>query len=118
MNKFNWTKALGFGLLIWAIMFALGALAAYFSFGLGVWTMLVLAVVAAFVAYGFALNAAPETTGQAISYGVVFAAIGLLLDLLISNALSPGIFGVWTYWLGYLFILGAPAAAISSQTAS
>ncbi len=116
MNNFNWAKALGYGVALWVILFVVAAIiAAGLNLELGIWAMLVLAVIAGAVAYFFGLEINPQTSGQAFAYGAAFAAIGLLLDLLVSRQFTSGIFGIWTYWLGYVFILFAPLTAVGSQ---
>jgi len=120
VNNFNWTKALGFGVLIWAIMFAAAAVLAGLNVALSVWVMLVLAIAAGVLSYSFAVSANPQTGGTALGYGVVFAATGIVLDLVISRQFSAGsgIFGIWTYWFGYALMLFAPSLRIGEAPTS
>ena len=112
MNKFNWYKALGFGLGIWAIAFGLVAVA----FGLGifasVWTQVGIAAIIAVVTYAFASGTRADNLGQALGYGAVFAAVGIALDLIVSQQLVSGLFGLWTYYLAYAAILFAPSVQV------
>lgn len=118
MNKFNWSKALGFGVLIWAVMFV--AVWAAIAMGIfsSVWTQIALAVIAAVATYLFASNAAASDIGPAFGYGVIFAAIGIALDLIISQRLVPGLFGLWTYYLTYAAILFAPSVQLGFGSSS
>ncbi|MDR3643261.1 MAG: hypothetical protein P4L74_06590 [Candidatus Doudnabacteria bacterium] len=114
-SQFSWVKALFFGLLTWCTMFILGALVVTAQLGLGAWIMLILAAIAGLVSFGFATIATPESVGQAIGYGAVFAAFGLILDVLISRHLQPGLYAVWTYWLAYALVLLSPITAVSGH---
>ena len=109
MTKFNWYKALGFAVLIWAVMFAL----VWATIGMGifgsVWTQIGLAVIAAVVTYLFASNTKTSDVGSALGYGAVFAAVGIVLDLIISRQFVAGLFSLWTYYLTYAAILFAPS---------
>lgn len=109
MNNFNWLKAIGFGIVIWAIMFAV----TWATIGLGifgsVWTQLALALIAGIASYAFAMNAKATDVGPALGYGAMFAAIGIVLDLIISRVFVAGLFSMWTYYLAYAAILFAPS---------
>lgn len=117
MTKFNWYKALGFGLGIWVIAFAVVASA----FGLGifasVWTQVAIAAIMAVVTYAFAVGTKAEDPGQALGYGAMFAAIGVVLDLIISQQFISGLFGFWTYYLTYAAILFAPSVQAAFRSA-
>jgi len=109
MNKFSWGKALGFALLIWAAMFGLTWLAIATGIFASVWTQVVLAILAGVLAYAFATNTQSRDVSHALGYGAVFAAVGIVLDLIISQQLVSGLFSLWTYYLTYAAILFAPA---------
>ena len=116
MNNFSWAKALGFGLLIWMIMFISAAILLLgLKFSLSVGTLLVLSIIAGLVSYSFGNVVDPQNATQALGYGTVWAATGLLLDLLVSNQQQPGIFQIWAYWLGYALVLFMPLTAKSAQ---
>ena len=106
--NFNWYKAIGFGALIWAIMFALASAIVGFGVAVSVGWSLTLAVVIGVVTYLFAMNARSETAGQALGYGAVFTAVGVVLDLVISWQFVSGLFSMWTYYVGYALVLLAP----------
>jgi len=112
MNGFNWSKALGFGVLIWVALFLL----VWATIGLGifdvVWTQIALAIMAAVVTYLFAVNAKASDLGPTLGYGAVFTAIGIGLDLIFSRQLITGLFGLWTYYLTYALILFAPSVEL------
>src|SRR3989344_1896380 len=101
MNKFNWFKAVGFGALVWAIMFVAASVIVAFGATIGIGWSLALAVVGGITAYLFALNAKPEDGVQALGYGAAFVVIGVVLDLLVSQQFVAGLFNMSTYYLGY-----------------
>lgn len=109
MNNFNWYKAIGFGVIIWLIMFA--GVSAFVGFGFTMtsigWSLAVAALVG-ILSYLFAISSNAENSGQAIAYGAIWVAIGMILDYLISRQFNSGIFSSWTYWLGAVLILFAP----------
>ena len=107
MNKFDWFKAIGFGVLVWAAGgLALWALTAT-TLSAG-WAHGIVAAVIGITAYLFAINAKPEDVGQALGYGAVFVAVGMGLDALITRTFDPHIFTTWQYYLGYALALLAP----------
>lgn len=108
MNKFNWLKALGFGVLIWAVMFVLVWAAISMGIFSSVWTQVILAIIAGVMTYALTANTKPSEVVPALGYGAVFAAIGIILDLAISQQLVSGLFGLWAYYLTYAVILLAP----------
>ncbi|HYF04927.1 MAG TPA: hypothetical protein VEA59_02025 [Patescibacteria group bacterium] len=116
--NFNWTKALGYGVLLWVVMFVVGAILASMGIGLSAGWILVLGIIGAILAYSFAANARPGTAGAALGYGITFAVIGIILDSLISAQFTAGtnLFNSWTYWLGYVLVLAAPMFAPSVQS--
>lgn len=109
MDKFNWSKALGFAVLIWIVMFAI----VWATIGMGifnsVWTQVILAIIVGIAAYLFAVNTKAVDVGPALGYGAVWAVVGIALDLIISRQFVPGLFGLWTYYLAYALILFAPS---------
>lgn len=109
MNKFNWSKAIGYGLAIWLIMFVLMLFASGMSIYQSEWTQLILAGLTGIIGYFFASAIEQASEGQAIGYGTIWAGMGLLLDLLASSIVkTPAFFGFWEYWLGYALLLFAP----------
>jgi hypothetical protein len=107
MTKFNWYKALGFGVLVWAVggaaLWVLAATTLSPAWGHGI-----VAAVIGITAYLFAINAQPEDVGQALGYGAVFVAVGMALDAVITRTFDAHIFTTWQYYLGYALALFAP----------
>ena len=109
MTNFNWFKAIGFGIVIWAIMFGLVWAAIGFGIFGSVLTQIALAILAGVASYFFAYGAKPEGIGTALGYGSVFAIVGIILDLIITQQLVAGLFHMWTYYLTYGVMLLAPS---------
>ncbi len=107
MTKFDLFKAISYGVLVWAAGgLALWALTAT-TLSVG-WTHGIVAVVIGITAYLLSINAKPEDVVQALGYGVVFAAVGLGLDAIITRTLDAHIFNTWQYYIGYALVLLAP----------
>ena len=119
MNNFSWSKAFGFGILLWAILFVVGLLLVTFGVTLSIGWVVGMAVLAAILSYSFALATSSRTSGQALGYGFLWAAIGIVLDLIITRQFSAGegVFNQWSYWVGYALILFAPWAEYEIQGA-
>jgi hypothetical protein len=117
MNGFNWGKAIGFGVLVWVVggialwILAATALSAAWAHG-------IVAVVIGITAYSFAINAKPSDVGQALGYGVVFVAVGMLLDAVITRLFDAHIFTTWQYYLGYGLALFAPLFRIEMPSSN
>ncbi len=108
----NWKKALGFGALIWVIMFI--TISALVGYGLSTDAMftIVVTIISLVVAYLAARNLAPNGYGLAILYGLIFAVVGIVLDFLISQRFAPDMFSSAYYWLSYLLIVLVPLLAV------
>ncbi len=108
MHNFSWAKAIGFGVLLWAILFVVAAIMAGLGVAVTAWSVFVLAIIAGGLAFSFTVGARPANSAQAFGYGFVWMAAGLVLDLIITQQLRSAIFGFWSYWLGYVLVLVAP----------
>jgi len=108
MEKLNWSKAIGFGALIWAIMFALVAL--FMSFNLYDWVFskIIVVLAAGVLSYLFARNIRFSRSSQILPYSLTWVIVGIILDLVISMRFYGTLFSTWEYWLAYAFILFTP----------
>ncbi|MBI5138914.1 MAG: hypothetical protein HZA95_03920 [Candidatus Vogelbacteria bacterium] len=104
---FNIKKAIGYGALLWLVMFAIisATLPSYNSYW---WMTPVMSVVGLMLAYVFSRYENPKSINAAFSYGATFVVVGLILDYLVSYQFVPGLFNDTIYWLSYLLILIAP----------
>jgi len=112
MNNFSWSKAIGYGAIIWLIIFAfVSGLVGLGLYG-SVWVQLGIALLVGILAYVFAQSTAVKGIPQALSYGIIWVIIGLLLDLVVTMRFEPAIFSSWTLWIGYALTLLAPLAVM------
>ncbi len=108
MKTFNWPKAIGFGVLIWAIMYAVVWLSMAINIYDSVITKIILVLIAGVISYMFAANSKSMSTSQALGYGLMWVVVGVVLDLLITSQFYSTVFSMWEYWVGYALILIAP----------
>lgn len=108
MNNFNWTKAIGFGALIWAVMavvlWALGGINSLSP----LWAHGIVAAVGGIMGFVLARNAKPATGMQGAGYGLVWAAMILVLDFAVIQWFDAHIFASWQYWIGPALALVIP----------
>ncbi|MEK7512581.1 MAG: hypothetical protein AAB601_00080 [Patescibacteria group bacterium] len=104
----NWKKGIGYGALIWVIMFAvLSALMAFA--GAGVTLSIAAIVLGVILAFVFAGKVDLSSVGTALGYGVLWAVVGLVLDLIVTMQFAPDLFSDWLYWVGYVLLAATPA---------
>ena len=113
----NWKKALGFGVLIWVIMFVVFSILVGYGLmtseetGWGLWSIVAL-IIMLLVTYVAARNIAPGNYGLALGYGVVFAVVGIILDYFISTKFVPNMFSAMSYWVSYIILALVPLSAV------
>lgn len=109
MNNFSWSRAFGFGVLAWLIMFAATSALVGFKVNMAsVWWGLGIAVIAGLTSFILAGYSKIESSNQALGYGAMWVVMGLALDLVISWQFNSSIFTSWEYWVGYALVLIAP----------
>lgn len=109
----NWKKVFGFGIVIWAIMFAVtSALVGYGMSSTSTTFNIVVIVISLVVVYLFARNLAPESYGMALQYGLCFAIVGILLDYAIMIKFVPDLFSSTIYWVSYVLVALVPMATV------
>lgn len=108
----NWKKALGFGALLWAIMFVL--VSAFIGFRIYdlLWLQNVTIVIGGIIAFFLAGYLKPNSLGLALGYGFSWVIVGIILDAIISMRFAPDIFSSWTLWLSYFLVLIAPTVRL------
>lgn len=109
MNSIQLAKALGYGIVIWLIMFALTS--ALIGFGVTTntfWFTGLSIILAAVLAYTFAALLQPKNLTSAAFYGLLWVILGMVLDLVISARFEATIFSHWSYWISYAVILLSP----------
>lgn len=117
MNNFSFSKAIGYGIGLWAIMFIVGMLLVLFGVTLTAGWVFLLAILAGVIAYSFATYIDPRSTGSALGYGLTWVLVVAILNALIVTPFvaGAGLFGLWSYWLGAAFILFAPWVEMAAR---
>jgi len=112
--KLNWKKTIGYGVIIWVVAFvvaslimALGILNTYVQ-----WLIIQIAVVIA--GYKFVRKLNLVTNTSAIITGLVWVAVVIVLDLIITRYFTTmSFFRDWKTWVSYLIILFLPIVTIA-----
>ena len=104
-------KILGFGVVFWILMFVIVSVFIAFKLYPG-GTEVLIAVIAGVVSYILAGFAKPKDRAEALKFGISWVIVGVVLDALITLRFSPGIFQMWTLWLGYALVLLAPTLKV------
>lgn len=103
----NWKRAIGYGALIWLIMFAVAS-AIYRLPPL--WMSVAIIVLMVALAYVFAGKVGVSTAMAGFWYGLTWAVTGLVLDAVVTVQFVQGLYGDWLYWVSYLLVVAAPVA--------
>lgn len=116
-STFNWTRGLGYGALIWLILFALtSALVGFEAMNTFNGQALTMSV-AAILTYGLSYSIRPVDGYHAFGYGFLWAVVGILLDLVITFQFNPAVFSTWQYWVSYALVLFVPMVETFLQPA-
>ena len=111
----NWKKAIGLGLLLYAIMFVLvSALIGFKVYQYG-WVTVVVAILGGVVSLILANYVKPGSAKMALGYGLVWVVVGVILDALITMRFNPQIFNAWTIWFSYGLVLLAPLTRVKKR---
>ncbi len=110
----DWKKAIGFGVLIWVLMFAIVS-AVLNTYQETLWMKTVIILVAGLIAWFLAKKVKPGSMGSALGYGFVWVIIGLILDYFITMRFNAEIFQLWSLWAGYGLIFLAPLLRIKGK---
>ncbi len=104
----NWKKAIGFGALIWVLMFVIVSIFIGFKIYDYLWIEILIAVIGGIISFILAGYVKPKSYGIALAYGASWVVIGILLDIIVTMRFNSAIFLSWTLWLGYGLGLIAP----------
>lgn len=108
----DWKKTIGFGALLWAIMFALVSFFMAYKLYPGEGMDIILAIIAGVLSFLLAGYAKPSNINNGLALGLSWVVVGLVLDALITTKFEPALFGNWIYWLSALLILLAPTLRV------
>jgi hypothetical protein len=108
----NWKKAIGFGVLIWILMFVIVCVFIAFEIYDYTWMKAVTIVIGAAIVFFFAKKVKPSKIIAALGYGLIWVVISIILDALITTKFNENIFKSKTLWVVYILTLLIPLLAI------
>lgn len=114
--RMNWKMAIGFGLLLWVIMFAIASVFVAFNMIARTWVGILLIIVSGVAVFVLAGKARPASTAVALAYGLSWVIVGVALDAIITRRFNPGIFNEWSIWVGNLVVLLVPLLRVGKGT--
>lgn len=107
-TKKNWLKTIGFGALIWILMFVIVSTLMAYGLYANIYEKAIVALIAGVLSFFAAGFLRPDKINTALIYGIVFVVTGVVLDALITMRFSADIFYSKALWLGYVLVLLAP----------
>ena len=108
----DWKKAIGFGAVIWVLMFVIVSIFVAFNIYGNAVMKVVIAVIAGAISYFLAIKLKPADIKMALTYGVLWVIVGVILDAVITMRFNALIFSSKGLWLGYLLVLLAPLLTV------
>jgi hypothetical protein len=105
----DWKRAASYGVVIWVVLFIVASIFVGFGAGENIIFGLIMAVLAFGLSYYLAGKIGVKNPTIGLQYGIVFALVGLILDLIITARFTTAVFSQWHLWLGYAGIILAPA---------
>lgn len=112
----NWKKAIGFGILLWVLMFVIVSIFIAFKIYEFRWIRILTAVIAGITSFLLAGLAKPTKIGWALLYGLIWVIICVILDVLVTMRFNPAIFAARSLWLGYVLVLFVPLLKVKKPT--
>jgi len=107
--KIDWKKGVGFGALLWVVVFIFVCIFVAYKVPTDVlWSHIVFVILTAVVVYILAGFVKPTSIKEALKYGITWAVVGIILDLLISRMFAPGMFASLYYWISYALVVLVP----------
>ena len=114
----NWKKAITFGAVIWVLMFVIVSIFIGFKIYNYFWIKLITAIIAGAISYFLAGQIKPNKAKTALSYGLAWVIIGIILDSIVTMRFNPAIFSSRALWLGYVLVLLAPLLQVKKSGAN
>ncbi len=111
----DWKKLIGFGVLIWILMFVTVSIFIAYDVYKFIWMQVIIAVIAGIIAFILAGVVKPSKIALALGYGLIWVIIGLVLDAVVTARFISEIFASWSLWLGYLLVLLAPVLRVKEN---
>lgn len=115
--KLNWKKTLGYGIVIWAVIFIFVTI--LIAFGVREETFirwLITQIVVIITAMTLAKKLSLTKTTTALSTGLIWVVISLILDLLITSYFTTmAFFNSWEIWVSYAIMLLVPVFTVKKE---
>lgn len=111
----NWKKAIGFGVILWVLMFTIVSFFIAFDIYKFAWMQITTAIISGVIAFVLAGYVKPKKIVSALNYGLVWVAVGLILDAIVTMKFNTAIFASWPLWLGYALVLVAPIIRVKKK---
>lgn len=108
---------LGFGALLWVLMFVIVSAFIGFKVPESMWLNIGYAVISGVISFILAGYAKPKSLGMALGYGASWVVVGVILDAIVTMRFNSEIFMAWELWLGYGLVLLAPLLRIKKAPA-
>lgn len=112
----NWKKVIGFGALLWVLMFVIVSAFIGFKIYDYYWMGIVTAVISGVISFILAGYVKPKSFGLALAYGVSWLVVGVILDAIVTMRFNSEIFMSWMLWLGYGLVVLAPLLRVDRRT--
>jgi len=110
-------KIIGFGILIWVVAFMVISVFIGFKVSTDSVAVKIITILSVFVAtLLIAKNLKPSTQVKAITIGIIWGAVGFVLDVIITTRFTGmSVFSQWNILLGYLLIILTPLLAVKQE---
>jgi hypothetical protein len=107
----NWLKQVGWGALIWVILFVWITIILFvFKLENG-WLLFILSWLGVIVTtWIIAGKVELKNLGNALLIALIWVVVGLILDYFVTRQFNSQIFTSWNYWVGYALLLITPSA--------
>jgi len=111
----NWKKALGFGALLWVLMFVIVSALIGFKIQEFIWVEIGISIISGVISFILAGYVKPKSFGMALGYGASWLVVGVILDAIVTMRFNPAIFTSWMLWLGYGLVVLAPLLRVKKE---
>jgi hypothetical protein len=111
----NWKKMIGFGALLWVLMFVIISAFIGFKVPESIWLSVGFAVISGMISFILAGYVKPKSFGMALGYGLSWLVVGVILDIIVTMRFNSAIFSDWTLWLGYGLAVLAPLLRVKKE---
>lgn len=111
----NWKKAIGFGALLWVLMFVIVSALIGFKIQEFLWVEIGISIISGVISFILAGYVKPKSFGMALGYGASWLVVGVILDAIVTMRFNPAIFTSWMLWLGYGLVVLAPLLRVKKE---